>query len=58
MALLRVYTKMDCVNKIALPRGIRKALDIKPGQKLELTLVGINKVKKLVIAKERGRYIR
>ena len=49
---------MDSVNKIALPRGIRKALDIKPGQKLELTLVGINKVRKLVIAKERGRYIR
>lgn len=58
MALLRIYTKMDSANKIALPRGIRKALDIKPGQKLELTLVGINKVRKLVVAKERGRYIR
>jgi bifunctional DNA-binding transcriptional regulator/antitoxin component of YhaV-PrlF toxin-antitoxin module len=58
VALLRVYTKMDSANRIALPRGIRKALDIKPDQKLELTLVGFNKVKKLVIAKERGRYIR
>jgi len=58
VTLLRVYTKMDSANRIALPRGIRKALYIKPDQKLELTIVGFNKVRKLVIAKERGRYIR
>ena len=49
MTLLRVYTKMDNEHKIALPRGIRKALDIKPGEKLELTIVGINRAKKLLI---------
>ncbi len=51
--LLRVYAKMDSSNKIALPRGIRKALDIKPDEKLELTIAGVSKAKKLIITKER-----
>ena len=51
--LLRVYAKMDSSNKIALPRGICKALEIKAGEKLELTIVGMNKVRKLLMAKER-----
>lgn len=51
--LLRVYSKMDSNHKIALPRGICKALDIKPGDKLELTLVGMNKIRKLLVVKER-----
>ena len=55
--LLRVYAKMDSSNKITLPRGIRKALDIKPGDKLELTIVGMNKIRKLLVAKARGRWI-
>ncbi len=40
--LLRVYAKMDSSNKIAFPRGICKALEIKAGEKLELTIVGMN----------------
>lgn len=55
--LLRVYAKMDSSNKIALPRGICKALDIKPGDKLELTIMGMNKIRKLLVAKVRGRWI-
>ncbi len=51
--LLRVYAKMDSSNKIALPRGICKALEIKTGEKLELTIVGMNKVKKLLVTKVR-----
>ena len=51
--LLRIYAKMDSNHKIALPGGIRKALDIKPGDKLELTVVGMNKVKKLLVTKVR-----
>jgi len=44
---------MDANFRIALPRGIRKALEIKGGEKLELTIVGMNKVKKLLITKAR-----
>ncbi len=58
MTLLRVYSKMDPNFKIVVPRGIRKALDIKPGEKLELTVAGINKVKKLLITKVRRRCLR
>jgi bifunctional DNA-binding transcriptional regulator/antitoxin component of YhaV-PrlF toxin-antitoxin module len=36
---------MDNDHKIALSRGIRKALGIKPGEKLELTIIGINGAK-------------
>jgi bifunctional DNA-binding transcriptional regulator/antitoxin component of YhaV-PrlF toxin-antitoxin module len=57
MTLLRVYAKMDSNHKIALPRGVRKALEIQPGEKLELTIVGMNKVKKLLVSKVR-RYLR
>ncbi len=58
MALLRVFSKMDAKNKITIPRGIRKELDIKPSEKLELTVVGINKARKLLIAKQRGRHVK
>jgi AbrB family looped-hinge helix DNA binding protein len=47
---------MDANFRIALPRGIRNALDIKPGDKLELTIVGMHKARKLLVAKERRRY--
>ncbi len=53
--LLRVYSKMDGKNRIALPRGIRKELNIRPGEKLELKVMGIKNVKKLVIAKQNSR---
>ena len=55
MTLLRVFSKMDDKNKITIPRGIRKDLNIKPGDRLELTLGGINKVRKLFVSKPRGR---
>ena len=58
MTLVRVYSKIDSNYKIAFPRGIRKALDIKPGDKLELTIVGMNKIRKLLVAKARGRWMR
>ena len=58
MALLRLFSKMDDKNKIIIPRGIRKELNIKPGDKLELTLGGINKARKLLVAKTVGRCIK
>jgi bifunctional DNA-binding transcriptional regulator/antitoxin component of YhaV-PrlF toxin-antitoxin module len=58
VTLLRVYAKMDSSNKIALPRGIRKSMDIRPGEKLELTIAGTNKEKKLLVTKPRRRCLR
>lgn len=55
MALLRVFSTMDGRNRITIPRGIRKELDIKPAEKLELKLSGVNKARKLVISKFQER---
>jgi len=49
---------MDDKNKITIPRGIRKELDVKPGEKLELTVVGINKARKVLITKQRKRHFK
>ena len=55
MTLLRVFSKIDGKNKITIPRGIRRELNIKPGDRLELTLCGINKARKLLVSKSKGR---
>ena len=52
MALVRVFCKVDVQHKIILPRGVCKELKVKPGDKLELTVAGPNRAKKLVIAKK------
>ena len=49
---------MDDKNKITIPQGIRKELNIKPGDRLELKLGGINKVRKLLVSKTVGRCIK
>ena len=51
MTLVRVFSKLDEKNKITIPRGIRKELKIRPGEKLELKVVGLNKARKLLITK-------
>ena len=51
MALLKLFSKIDEKNKITIPRGIRRELNIKPGDRLELTLGGINKARKLLVSK-------
>ena len=58
MAILRLFSNMDEKNKITIPRGMRKELNIKPGDRLELTLGGINKARKLIISKTGGRCIK
>ncbi len=55
MPLLRVFSKIDDKNKIMIPRGIRKELNINPGDRLELTLGGINRARKLLVSKPKGR---
>ncbi|MFZ3091743.1 MAG: AbrB/MazE/SpoVT family DNA-binding domain-containing protein [Nitrospirota bacterium] len=55
MVLLKLFSKMDEKNKITIPRGIYKEFNIKPGDRLELTLGGINKARKLLASKPKGR---
>lgn len=55
MPLLRVFSRIDDKNKITIPRGIRRELNIKPGDRIELTLGGINNARKLLVSKLRGR---
>jgi len=56
--LLRVFSKIDDKNKITIPRGIRRELNIKPGDRIELMLGGINKARKLLVSKPKGRWAR
>lgn len=58
MTLLRVFSAMDDKGKVAIPRGIRKELDIKPGRKLELRVVGVDGARKLLVSKSRENGIR
>ena len=58
MTLLRVFSKINDKNKITIPRGVRRELNIKPGDRLELTLGGINNARKLLVSKPRGRWAR
>lgn len=53
--LLRICSKMDGENKITLSRGICRELDIRPGEKLELKVMGIKNAKKLIISKQTNR---
>ena len=56
MTLVRVHVVMDKKNKIAIPLGIGKELNVKPGEKLELKVTGIKKARKLIVSKpETGR---
>ena len=55
MPILRVFSRIDDKNKITIPRGIRRELNIRPGDRLELTLGGINNARKLLVSKFRGR---
>ena len=55
--LMRVYVILDQKHRIVLPSGIRKALGIRPGDKLALTLVGMNAVRKALLSKPQERKI-
>ena len=55
--LMRVYVILDKKHRIVLPSGIRKALGIRPGDKLALTLVGMNAVRKALLSKPQERKI-
>jgi len=55
--LMRVYVTLDQEHRIVLPAGIRKALGLEPGDKLALTLVGMNAARKALLSKPQERKI-
>ena len=55
--LMRVYVNLDQEHRIVLPAGIRKALGLEPGDKLALTLVGMNAARKALLSKPQERKI-
>ena len=55
--LMRVYVTLDQEHRIVLPAGIRKALGLEPGNKVALTMVGMNAARKALLSKPRERKI-
>ena len=55
--LMRVYVTLDQEHRIVLPAGIRNALGLEPGNKVALTLVGMNAARKALLSKPRERKI-
>jgi AbrB family looped-hinge helix DNA binding protein len=55
--LMRVYVTLDQEHRIVLPAGIRKALGLETGNKVALTLVGMNAARKALLSKPRERKI-
>ena len=55
--LMRVYVTLDQEHRIVLPAGIRKALGLEPGNKVALTLVGMNAARKVLLSKTSERKI-
>jgi AbrB family looped-hinge helix DNA binding protein len=55
--LMRVYVTLDQEHRIVLPAGIRKVLGLEPGNKVALTMVGMNAARKALLSKPRERKI-
>ncbi len=55
--LMRVYVTLDQEHRVVLPTGIRKALGIRPGDKLAFTLIGMNAARKALLSKPIERKI-
>ena len=56
--LMRVYVTLDQEHRIVLPAGIRKALGLEPGNKVALTMIGMNAARKALLSKPKERKIR
>ena len=56
--LMRVYVTLDQEHRIVLPAGIRNALGLEPGNKVALTMIGMNAARKALLSKPRERKIR
>ena len=50
MTLMRAFSKVDKDGKIKLPNNIRRAVQIKEGQLVELKVTGASKKKNILIS--------
>ena len=50
MALMRAFAKIDEKGRVPLPGNIRRLLELKPGQLLELKVVGASKAKQVLLS--------
>ena len=53
MTLMRVLSRVDENGKIALPRNIRLEAGLKPGQSVELKIVGARPNQRVLVSAKR-----
>ncbi len=54
MGLMRAFAKVDKEGKISIPSNIRKEMDLKEDQLVEIKVSGPNKAQYVVIHKREG----
>lgn len=50
MTLMRAFSKVDTEGKITIPANIRREVGLKPGQLIELKVIGASKKKNILIS--------
>ena len=53
MALMRSFAKMDDDGKVKIPNNIRLAVELKPGQLMELKVTGPDRAKTILMSKRK-----
>lgn len=53
MTLMRGFAKVDDDGKVKIPNNIRLAVELKPGQLVELKVSGAGPVKNILISKRK-----
>jgi len=51
MALIRAFSRVDQEGKVVVPANVRREVGLKPGQLVELKVVGASKAKQLLVSK-------
>lgn len=54
MPLMRAFTKVDKEGKIPIPNNVRRQVDLKEGQLVEIKVSGPNRARYVVIHKRQG----
>jgi len=53
MALMRCFARMDDDGKVKIPNNISSAVELKPGQLVELKVTGPDRAKSIVLSKRK-----
>ena len=51
MALMRAFSRVDEEGKVVVPASVRREVGLKPGQLVELKVVGASKAKQILVSK-------